>query len=78
MTEERQETERFVGIEEAAEHLHVKRSWLYEQVRLGRVPSYKVGAFRRFKLTELEAWASARRTGPQPVRSVGGDDGRDR
>lgn len=49
--------EPFVGIEEAAEFLAVKISWLYEQVRLNRLPSHKVGHFRRFKLSELEAWA---------------------
>lgn len=50
-------SEGFVGIDEAAQFLGVKRSWLYEKVRLGRVPSHKVGAFRRFKLSELDAWA---------------------
>lgn len=49
--------EPFVGIEEAAKFLAVKKSWLYEQVRFDRAPSYKIGAFRRFRLTELEAWA---------------------
>jgi excisionase family DNA binding protein len=49
--------EPFVGIAEAAEFLNVKTSWVYEQVRLGRMPSYKVGAFRRFRLSELDAWA---------------------
>jgi excisionase family DNA binding protein len=49
--------EPFVRIQEAAAFLGVKVSWLYEQVRLNKVPSYKVGAFRRFKLTELDAWA---------------------
>lgn len=52
--------EPFVKIREAAEFLNVKVSWIYEQVRLNRLPSYKVGAFRRFKLSELDAWARAR------------------
>ena len=50
------EVERFVAIQEAAEFLAVKISWLYEQVRLNRVPSYKIRGFRRFRLSELEAW----------------------
>lgn len=51
--------EPFVAIEEAARFLGVKVSWLYEQVRhpASKVPSYKVGAFRRFKLSELDSWA---------------------
>ncbi len=52
--------EAFVNIRQAAEFLGVKISWLYEQVRLGKIPSYKIGAFRRFKLSELDAWARDR------------------
>ena len=50
------ELERFVAIQEAAEFLGVRISWIYEQVRLNRMPSHKVGHFRRFKLSELEEW----------------------
>ncbi len=53
--------EPFVGIEEASRFLGVKISWLYEAVRLNRVPSYKIGSFRRFRLSELEAWARGQR-----------------
>ncbi len=52
--------EPFVNIRQAAEFLGVRISWLYEQVRLGKIPSYKIGAFRRFKLSELDAWARDR------------------
>ncbi len=61
--------EPFVGIERAAEHLGVKVSWLYEQVRPAAKktrgskakqknppPSYKRAGFRFFKLSELDAW----------------------
>ena len=53
--------EGLIGIEEVAGFLCVKVSWLYEQVRLGRVPSYRVGKFRRFRMSELEAWLQERR-----------------
>ncbi len=52
--------EPFVGIREAAAFLSVKVSWVYEKVRLGQLPSYKVGPFRRFRLSELETWARER------------------
>lgn len=48
--------EGFVGIEEAARFLGVKTSWMYEQCRLDKLPSHKVGPFRRFLLSELDAW----------------------
>ncbi len=47
--------EPFVDIEAAAKFLGVKVSYLYEECRLGRIPSYKLGKFRRFRLSELEA-----------------------
>lgn len=65
------EGEALIGIEAAASFLSVKVSWLYEQVRLGRVPSYRVGKFRRFRVSELEAWLKDRHDGP-PVPVAGG------
>ena len=56
--------ESLVNIVEAADHLSVKVSWLYEMCRLKKVPSYKIGAFRRFKVSELEAWLLERKDGP--------------
>jgi len=56
--------EPFVDIAAAARFLGVRVSYLYEEVRLGRVPSFKLGKFRRFRLSELEAWALARQQGP--------------
>jgi excisionase family DNA binding protein len=57
--------EGFVDVNRAADFLGVKVSWMYEAVRLGRVPSYRIGVFRRFKLSELDQWA---RNGKGPVR----------
>ncbi len=67
--------EPFVGIEEAAKFLAVKVSYVYEQCRLNRMPSYKVGAFRRFKLSELEAWARGSQHGRTDGREGGESDG---
>jgi excisionase family DNA binding protein len=55
--------EAFVKIEQAADFLGVRVSWVYEQVRLGKLPSYKVGVFRRFRLSELDAWARENQNG---------------
>ena len=56
--------ESFVGIKTVAEFLAVKKSWIYEQVRLGKMPSHKVGIFRRFKLSEVDAWARGQGMNP--------------
>ena len=56
-------TEPFVDLEQASAFLGVKPSWTYEQVRVGKLPSYKVGKFRRFRISELEAWMQSRHEG---------------
>jgi excisionase family DNA binding protein len=56
--------EGLLTVEDAAAFLAVKVSWLYEAVRLGRVPSYRVGKFRRFRRSELEMWLLERKDGP--------------
>ena len=53
--------EPFVDILAAATYLNVKISWVYEHVRLDRMPSSKVGHRRRFRLSELEAWVRGSR-----------------
>ncbi len=65
--------EHLIGIKEAAGFLCVKVSWLYEQVRLGRVPSYRVGKFRRFRMSELEVWLQERRDGPNGSGPLDGE-----
>jgi hypothetical protein len=46
--------------EELAEHLNLKTkngklkvSWVYEQSRLGNIPTHRVGKYIRFNLTEV-------------------------
>jgi excisionase family DNA binding protein len=51
--------ENYVNVETAANFLSVKPSHLYALVRTGKIPSTKVGALRRFRLSELDAWAKA-------------------
>ena len=59
--------EPFVDILAAATYLNVKISWVYEQVRLDRMPSYKVGHRRRFRLSELETWVRGSRGASDPL-----------
>jgi excisionase family DNA binding protein len=42
--------------EEAARLLSVKRNWIYEAVRDGRLPCLRVGRHIRFTRGMLEAW----------------------
>ena len=44
-------------VEEAADLLRVKVSWLYERTRSNEVPHLKLGKYLRFDEEELRAWA---------------------
>jgi len=47
--------------------LGVTRSWVYEQSRLGRIPTVTLGRYRRYRRAAIEAWVreleQAERTG---------------
>ena len=47
----------------AAALLSVRRSWIYEAVRDGRLPHVKVGRHIRFLRADLESWVFAQRRG---------------
>ena len=52
--------EPYVSIEDAARFLAVPLSWLYDAASRGKVPSRKIGKYRRFRLSELDAWVNAK------------------
>jgi excisionase family DNA binding protein len=57
-------------VEEAADLLRVKISWLYERTRTNEVPHLKLGKYLRFDEEELWAWArQSRRGGRGPGQS---------
>ena len=52
-------TEKWVHIEDVAEHLNISldtaRVWLKD----GKLPAYKVGKRYKFKLSEIDSWVFA-------------------
>ena len=42
--------------EQAAEHLHCGRSFLYELLRVGAIRSFKIGKLRRVLRSDLDAY----------------------
>jgi excisionase family DNA binding protein len=56
-------SEPLLDSEAAAALLSVRRSWIYEAVRDGRLPHVKVGRHIRFLRTDLESWVFAQRRG---------------
>lgn len=55
--------EPLVTVEEAAALLGVRPGTVYLWAEMGRIPSYKIGALRRFRLWDLEAHLRAHKEG---------------
>ncbi len=62
--------EPLVAVEEAAAFLGVQAGTVYLWAETGRIPSYKIGALRRFRLSDLEAHVQDHRVGP-PEKAPG-------
>lgn len=41
---------------QVAELLGVPRSWVYEQSRLGRIPTVNLGRYRRYRREAIDSW----------------------
>jgi len=52
-------SERWITLKEAAAHLNVSPSWLYQRGNEAGVPRARIGNKYRYKATELDAWMMA-------------------
>ena len=46
---------------QVADFLGLHENWVYDHAVAGDLPSYKIGATRRFIRTEIEEWLAAQR-----------------
>jgi excisionase family DNA binding protein len=53
-----------ITIEEAAAFLLWSTAKIYTEAKAGRLPSYKIGRNRRFKIQDLESWVESRKITP--------------
>ena len=51
----------YLTIHEAAAYLHQSRSWIYQQIRSGGLPTYGPRGNQKIRRNELEAWMAGRR-----------------
>lgn len=52
--------EKWINIEEAAEHLGVKPVTIRDWIRKGKdIPAHKIGKQWKFKCSELDAWVQS-------------------
>ena len=45
-----------MSADEVAELLGVPKSWVYEQSRQGRIPTVRLGRYRRYRREAIEQW----------------------
>ncbi len=48
--------DRLLTAEEVAERLGMRTDWVWAQARAGRIPHIRLGRYRRFRESALEAW----------------------
>jgi excisionase family DNA binding protein len=49
--------------------LGVPPSWVYEQSRLGRIPTVTLGRYRRYRREAIEAWIAELESAPAGANS---------
>jgi excisionase family DNA binding protein len=56
-------SERWITLKEAAVHLNVSRSWLYQKGQGAGVPRARLGTKYRYKASDLDSWMKAQGAG---------------
>ena len=65
--------DRLLTADEVAERLGMRTDWVWAQARAGRIPHVRLGRYRRFRESALDAWIAsleASSTKPQAARPV--------
>jgi excisionase family DNA binding protein len=52
-------SERWITLKEAAAHLNVSPSWLYQKGKEAGVPRARIGNKYRYQVSKLDAWMEA-------------------
>ncbi|HPY64228.1 MAG TPA: helix-turn-helix domain-containing protein [Bacillota bacterium] len=50
------ESEKWVNLEDVADHLSMSKDAIRAWVRNGKLPAYKAGKMYKFKLSEVDEW----------------------
>jgi excisionase family DNA binding protein len=55
--------DRLLTADEIAERLGMKTEWVWAQARAGQIPHVRLGRYRRFRESAVEAWLRDLETG---------------
>ena len=58
-------TERWLSVENIAEHLGVKKHTIYKWVRTTDIPFHKVGRLVKFQVKEVDKWVKDGKAAPK-------------
>jgi len=56
------QSERWISLKEAATHLNVSPSWLYQKGPSVKVPRARIGNKYRYQVSQLDAWMNSQST----------------
>jgi hypothetical protein len=54
-------TERWISLKEAATHLGISRTWLYQKGHAAGIPSVRIGTQYRYKISDLDVWMNSQK-----------------
>jgi excisionase family DNA binding protein len=49
-------TEKWLSVEEIAEHLGISKETVYRWLEKGKIPAHRVGKLWKFRASEVDAW----------------------
>ena len=58
-------TERWLSVDEIAEHLGVSRDTIYNWINGKSMPAHKIGKLWKFKVSEVDEWAKSGKAGEE-------------
>jgi len=56
-------TERWLSVDEIAEHLGVSRDTIYNWINGKNMPAHRIGKLWKFKVSEVDEWAKSGKAG---------------
>lgn len=54
-------SDRWLSVEEIAQHLGIKKDTVYKWVKSRRMPSHKIGRLLKFQVKEVDKWVKSGR-----------------
>ena len=72
---EEMQVEKWVNLEDVAEHLSLSQDTVRTWIKEGKLPAYKAGKRYKFKISEVDEWV---RSGAAADKQDGSDDKEDK